>query len=288
MRGFDFAAPTTIQGALKAAKGKKSKFIAGGTNFLPDLRHAHDGLPQLVIDLSRVDALRGISQAKGEIRLGALTTLTDLLENKIIVREAPILPAMAAKFAGPIIRNRATVAGNLIDGGPAADVVPPLLALKAAVKLAGPAGKRALPLDKFFTGYRKTALRPGEIITEVAFPAPGKNHKWGYYKLARRNAMAITVVGAAVVLKMKGSVCQEAGISLGSVNPAPIRCYEAEKALEGRAVDLAAAQRAADACREAAAPIDDIRASAEYRKLMCEVLPRRLICQALNIPLDQG
>jgi CO/xanthine dehydrogenase FAD-binding subunit len=288
MRGFDFAAPTTLQGALKAAKGKKSKFIAGGTNFLPDLRHTHDGLPQLVIDISRIDALRGITLAKGEVRLGALTTITDLLENKIIAREAPILSAMAAKFAGPIIRNRATIAGNMIDGGPAADAVPPLLALKAVVKLAGPAGKRSVPLDKFLTGYRKTAIKPGEIITEVAFPAPGKNHKWGYYKLARRNAMAITVVGAAVVLKMKGNVCQEAGISLGSVNPAPIRCYEAEKIVTGKAVDLALAQKAAEACREASAPIDDIRASAEYRKLMCEVLPRRLICQALEIPLDQN
>ncbi|MEK6710770.1 MAG: xanthine dehydrogenase family protein subunit M [Nitrospinota bacterium] len=288
MRGFDFAAPTTIQGALKAAKGKKYKFIAGGTNFLPDLRHTHDGLPQLVIDLARIGGLRGISMAKGEVRLGALTTMTDLLENKLIAREAPILPAMAAKFAGPIIRNRATVAGNLIDGGPAADLVPPLLALKAAVRLAGPGGKRSVPLDKFLTGYRKTAIKAGEIITEVAFPAPGKNHAWGYYKLARRNAMAITVVGAAVVLRMKGGVCQEAGISLGSVNPTPIRCREAEKILAGRAVDLALAQRAAEACREASAPIDDIRASAEYRKLMCEVLPRRLICQALGIPLDQG
>jgi len=286
MRGFDFAAPTTIQGILKAAKGKKYKFIAGGTNFLPDLRHAHDGLPQLVIDISRVDALRGIALAKGEVRLGALTTMTDLLENKIVAREAPILPAMAAKFAGPIIRNRASVAGNLIDGGPAADAAPPLLALKAVVRLAGPAGKRAVPLDKFLTGYRKTAIKPGEIITEIAFPAPGKSHKWGYYKLARRNAMAITVVGTAVVLKMKGNVCQEAGISLGSVNPAPSRCYEAENILEGKTVDLVLAQKAAEACRAASAPIDDIRASAEYRKLMCEVLPRRLICQALNIPLD--
>ena len=288
MRGFDFAAPTTIQGALKAAKGKKYRFIAGGTNFLPDLRHMHDGLPQLVIDLSRVDALRGVSLAKGEVRMGALTTMTDFLENKIILREAPILTAMSAKFAGPIIRNRATVAGNLIDGGPAADSVPPLLALKAVVRLAGPGGKRAVPLDEFFTGYRRTVVKPGEIITEVAFPAPGKGHKWGYYKLARRNAMAITVVGAAAVLKLKGGACREAGISLGSVNPAPIRCYEAEKILEGKAVGLALAQKAAEACRAASAPIDDIRASAEYRKLMCEVLPRRLICQALGIPLDQG
>jgi len=98
--------------------------------------------------------------------------------------------------------------------------------------------------------------------------------------------MAITVVGAAVVLKMKGNVCEDAGISLGSVTPAPIRCYEAEKILVGNEVTLALAQQAAEACAAAASPIDDIRASAEYRKLMCETLPRRLICQAVGISLD--
>ena len=285
MYGFDFVAPTTVSGVLKSTVRKKYKFIAGGTNFLPDLRHQHEGGPELVIDLMRVSALREIKKSKKKITLGALTTMTDLLENKPITREAPILSAMSAKFAGPIIRNRATVAGNLIDGGPAADIVPPLLALKADVKLVSRKGKRTLPLDKFLTGYRQTAIRSGELITEVSFSLPGKNHKWGYYKLARRNAMAITVVGVAIVLKMKGKICQEAGISLGSVTPVPIRCYAAEKILEGNEVDLSLVQRAAKACKAVAEPIDDIRASAEYRKLMCEVLPRRMICQALDIPL---
>ncbi|MEE9276484.1 MAG: FAD binding domain-containing protein [bacterium] len=288
MRGFDFVAPTTVQGALKAARGKSYKFIAGGTNFLHDFRHQHEGFPKVVIDLMRIPALRGVSVKGKTVTLAALATMTDLLEDKGIAREAPILPAMAAKFAGPIIRNRASVAGNLIDGGPAADVVLPLLALKASVKLTGPRGRRTVPLDAFLTGYRQTAIKKGEIITAITFPAPGRGHKWGYYKLARRNAMAITVVGVAVVLRMKGTVCQEAGISLGSVAPVPIRCREAEAVLEGKIIDLALAQEAADACAAAAAPIDDIRASAEYRQLMCEVLPRRLICQAVGIPLDAG
>ncbi|MEE9257260.1 MAG: FAD binding domain-containing protein, partial [bacterium] len=110
MRGFDFVVPSTVQGALKAFRGKNAKFIAGGTNFLPDLRHQHDGGPQIVIDLMRIKTLRGISASKSAVRLGALTTVTELLEDKLIAREAPILQAMAAKFAGPIIRNRASVA----------------------------------------------------------------------------------------------------------------------------------------------------------------------------------
>lgn len=286
MRGFNFVAPSTVDAALKAARGKKAKFIAGGTNFLPDFRHMHNGGPELVIDLMRIKTLKGITASKNSIRLGALTTVTEILEDKTIGREAPILQAMARKFAGPIIRNRATVAGNLIDGGPAADIVPPLLALKATVKLVSTKGRRSLALDKFLTGYRQTAIKSGEIISEISFPPPGKNHKWGYYKLARRNAMAITVVGTAVVLQMKGNVCTDAGISLGSVNPAPIRCYEAEKILIGKEVTPELAQQAAEACAADARPIDDIRASAEYRKLMCETLPRRLICQAVGISLD--
>ncbi len=288
MRGFDFVTPTTVPAALKAAKGKKYKFIAGGTNFMPDLRHDHSGGIKLVIDLMRIKTLKGISASKGTVKLGALTTVTDLLRSRLIAREAPILTAMAAKFAGPIIRNRATVAGNLIDGGPAADIVPSLLALKAAVKLAGPKGRRTVALDKFLTGYRTTDINPCEIITEVTFPSPGKNHLHGFYKLARRNAMAITVVGAAVVLRMKGDTCQEAGISLGSVAPVPVRCYEAEKILEGEAITLDLTQKAAEACAAAASPIDDIRASAEYRQMMCEVLPRRLICQAAGISIDHN
>ncbi len=284
MRGFDFVAPTTISATLKAAKGKNAKFIAGGTNFMPDLRHQHDGPAKLVIDLMRVSTLHGISSTKGVVKMGALTTMTDFLADKTIRREAPILTAMSAKFAGPIIRNRATVAGNIIDGGPAADAVPPLLALKAKVNLAREKGRRTVALDKFLTGYRQTAIRPGELIASVSFPAPGRNHRWGYYKLARRNAMAITVVGVAIVLKMKRKKVEEAGISLGSVAPVPIRCYEAERMLEGNVVDFELAQRVAEACAAVATPIDDIRASAEYRKLMCEVLPRRLICQSLDIP----
>lgn len=284
MRGFDFVAPTTISATLKAAKGRSTKFIAGGTNFMPDLRHQHEGPAKVVIDLMRVSALRGISSSKGVVKLGALTTMTDLLTDRAILREAPVLAAMSEKFAGPIIRNRATVAGNLVNGGPAADAVPPLLALKAKVRLASEKGRRTIPLDKFLTGYRRTAIRANELITDVTFPAPGRGHKWGYYKLARRNAMAITVVGVAVVLKVKRKRVEEAGISLGSVTPAPIRCYEAERILEGSVVDLELAQKAAEACAAVASPIDDIRASAEYRKLMCEVLPRRLICQALDIP----
>ncbi|MED5579054.1 MAG: xanthine dehydrogenase family protein subunit M [Nitrospinota bacterium] len=288
MKGFDFVAPKTINEVLSTAKkSKKVKYIAGGTNFLPELRHQHDGPADLVIDLMRVNALRGVTVSKKTTSLGALTTITDLIENKDLNKNVPILAAMAKKFAGPMIRNRATIAGNIVDGGPAADAIPPLLALRAIVNLAGPRGKRTVPLDKFLLGYRKTAIKSGELITRISFPTPPKNHKWGYYKLARRNAMAITVVGVAVILETSGKTIKKASISLGSVNESPIRCYDAEKLLEGEKADLNIVQEASELCMEISSPIDDIRASAKYRKLMCEVLPRRLLCQALKIKMEK-
>ena len=288
MKGFDFVAPKTINEVLNTAKkSKKVKFIAGGTNFLPELRHQHDGPADVVIDLMRVNALRGVNVSKKTTSLGALTTITDLIENKDLNKNAPILGAMAAKFAGPVIRNRATIAGNIIDGGPAADAIPPLLALRATVTLAGPRGKRTVALDKFLLDYRKTDIKKGELITRISFPTPSKSHKWGYYKLARRNAMAITVVGVAVLLETSGKTIKKASISLGSVNACPIRCYEAEKLLEGQKADSQLIQKASELCNKAASPIDDIRASGKYRKLMCEVLPRRLMSQALNIEIEK-
>ncbi|MFQ5895620.1 MAG: FAD binding domain-containing protein [Nitrospinota bacterium] len=286
MRGFEFVAPRTVERVLEAIRprGLNYKLIAGGTNVCPDLRH-RTYWPDLVVDLMRVKALRYVRETKAAIKMGALTTCTDLLENKLIRRYAPVLCAMAEKFAGPPIRNRATVAGNIVDASPAADIAPPLLALKARVKVRSARGGRVIPMEEFFLDYRKVALQPGELIAEVEFPKV-RNMRWGYYKLGRRNAMAISVVSAAVVLGMNGKSCREAGISLGAVAPIPLRVRRAEGVLEGERVERAQAQKAGEEAAAASRPIDDIRGSAEYRRLMCEVLTRRLICQALQIPLE--
>jgi len=284
MREFDFLAPKTLNAALRAieARGRNYKLLAGGTNLIPDLREGNIRA-QLVVDLGGIDTLKYIREEKGTVRVGALATIADLLNSPVIKKHAPVLWEAAYRFAGPLIRNRATVGGNLVDASPAADTAVPLLALKAQVKLQSLKEQRTVGLDKFFTGYQKTVIRPGEILVEVAFPIPGHGTKQGYHKLGRRNAMAISVASVAMVLRLNGHACTDASIALGAVAPIPLRAKKAEALLLGKAVDEALARKCGGMAAASAKPIDDIRASAEYRRLLCEVLVRRILCRTLAL-----
>lgn len=284
MKGFDFLIPKSLNDALRAISNKDRNYrlLAGGTNVVPDLREG--GISQqLIVDLSGIKTLKHIKEEKGTIKIGALVTIADLLRSQLIRKHAPVLWEASYKFAGPLIRNRATVGGNLVDASPAADTAVPLLALKAQVKLRSLKGQRTVTLDKFFTDYRKTVIRPGEILTEVAFPIPLRGTKQGYHKVGRRNSMAISVASIAVVLNMNGNTCTHAGIGLGAVAPIPLRVENAEALLRGKRVDLELARRCGEVAAESVRPIDDIRASADYRRLMCEVWVRRIISQILEL-----
>jgi carbon-monoxide dehydrogenase medium subunit len=284
MNEFDFLSPQSLNAALRAinANPRSCKIIAGGTNLIPDMR-SQSASPRLVIDLGRIESLRYLKEERGQIRIGALTTISDLVESKIIKNRVPLLWEAASHFAGPIVRNRATVGGNLVDASPAADMAVPLLALKAQVKLRSLKGPRTIPLGLFFTDYRKTALRSGEILTEIAFPIPERTAKFGYHKMGRRNAMAISVVSVGVLLKMKGDICSEATVALGAVAPTPIRVSAVESLLQNKKVDLNLAQKCGELAAESAQPIDDLRASAHYRRQMCAVYVCKAICQSIGI-----
>jgi len=284
MKGFDFLAPESLNAALRAIskKGRNYKLLAGGTNVVPDLREGKIS-QQLIVDLSGIKALKYIKEEKGTVKIGALVTIAELLKSRIIKKHAPVLWEASYKFAGPLVRNRATVGGNLVDASPAADTAVPLLALKAQVKLRSLKGQRTVSLDNFFTDYRKTMIRAGEILTEVAFPIPSRGTKQGYHKVGRRNSMAISVVSIAVVLNMNGNTCSDASIGLGAVARVPFRVVSAEALLRGERVDLELARKCGELAAESVKPIDDIRASAEYRRLMCEVWVRRIISQILEL-----
>jgi carbon-monoxide dehydrogenase medium subunit len=284
MRGFDFLAPKSLNEALRSidGKGRNYKLLAGGTNLIPDIREGAIA-PRLVVDLGGIRTLKDIKEVKGTIRIGPLVTVADLLNAQVIKEHAPVLWEAARRIAGPLVRNRATVGGNIVDASPAADTAVPLLALKARVRLQSLQGQRTLPLDEFFTGYRKTAVEPGEILTEVSFPIPPGDTKQGYCKLGRRNAMAISVASVAVVLNMNGKTCADAGIALGAVAPTPLRAEKAEALLRAKRINLKLATKCGEAAAKSARPIDDLRAPAGYRSLICEVLVRRLICQCLGL-----
>ncbi len=279
---MEFLRVASVDEALAAARDGAA-FVAGGTNLVPDVLFGRKKIARAV-DISRLDELRYIEEADGKIRIGALATVTDLLDSELIRHAAPPLYESALEFAGPLVRNRASVAGNLMDASPAADLAPPLLAQDAIVELVSVEGERALPISEFFLDYRKTAVRPEELVTAIVIDPLGAEDRCAYYKLQLRRAMAIAVVGVAVVLRMNGGVCAEAAIGLGAVAAIPYRAHDAEAHLRGKEIGEAEIESAAAAAADSAQPIDDVRASASYRRKMCGVLVRRLLRKALGMP----
>ena len=279
---FELEMPRDLAGALNAlAAGGDSRTvpIAGGTNLIVDMRAKRER-PERVVALSKVGELRGMEFGVDRISIGGGTTVTDLLRSPGIAQAAPSLVESSRLFAGLMVRNTATVAGNIACGSPAADLVPPLLSLDADVTLASVGGTRTLALEEYFLDYKRDVRRPGELITRISWarlPAPSVNT---FYKLARRKGDAITVTGVALTLCAAGGMCTRARIALGAVAPVVFRARKAEAVLEGRALTPALIDEAAAAATAASSPIDDVRASAEYRLHTVEALTRRLVAQA--------
>lgn len=283
---MEFLRAKTIDEAVSAAAAPGAGFVSGGTNLVPDILFGRKNLDTLV-DISGIGELRFIEEKENSIRIGALATVTDLLNSDLIKNAAAPLYLCARDFAGPLVRNRATVAGNLVDASPAADLAPPLMVQDAELEMVSAGGERKLPLADFFLDYRKTALQPGELIRAVSIRPLGDSDRSAYYKLQLRSAMAISVVSVAIALRMDGEICSEAGIGLGAVAAVPCRAEAAERLLQGKRLGEGAVEAAAVAARESAKPIDDVRASAAYRTQMCEVLVRRLLREALGMPKNE-
>lgn len=275
---FDLFRPKTVAEALVILTEVDALPIAGGTNVIVDLR-AGKHHPTVLVDVSRPAGLRGVHQENGRLVIGGGTTISDLLAEPLIVKHAPVLAEAASVFANPLIRNRATVAGNLVDASPAADCAPPLLVLDAEVELSSLAGVRYVPLADFFVGVRKTVRRRDELLTAVRFPlSNGARQASHFHKLGLRKADAISVLSAAVALKWDDSErCSAARIALGALAPTPLRAAAAEQALLGQALTPSLVREAARLAAEATRPIDDIRGSRGYRREVTEVIVRRLL-----------
>jgi carbon-monoxide dehydrogenase medium subunit len=254
----------------------KATLIAGGTNLLPDLR-ARKIQPQVLIDLSHLKDLSYVKEDKGRIRIGGGTPIAELAASKIIRRVAPVLAEAAGQLGNPLVRNRATIAGNLAHASPAADTGVPLLALEATLVVAREGTSRQIPIEQFFRGPNRTVLKPDEIIKEISFQKPISNARMSYIKLGRRSAMAISVVSVAVVLEMEDNKCKKVRIGLGAVAPKPVRAYGVEKMLEGEEITEKLIRACSENVQKEIHPITDIRASAEYRRAMTAVLLKRLI-----------
>lgn len=269
--------------ALLAEHGKRAKVLAGGTDLVVLMR-ASKVRPEVLVSLNRVGELRRLSfHPKEGLRIGALVTHAELMENKYVRRHYPVLVETARAIAGPPVRNAASVAGNLCHAAPSADFAPPLLALDASVALFGPGGERTLPLSRFFKAPNQTALKRGEILAEIRVPAPARGSAACYCKLGVRSAMEIAMVGVAASMTLKNGACRDVRVALGAVAPTPFLAGSAAKAVEGKAPSAEVFARAGEAAAAESKPITDIRASAEYRRKMVAVLTRRALARAAGL-----
>lgn len=288
MNVAEYIAPHSLPDALgiKQEQGANARVIAGGTDLI--LRMAEQVLtPGMLIDLRRV-ALDGISAVDGELQIGASTTLTQILESAEIVQAIPALAEACRQFAGPPIRNLATLGGNIVNASPAADLVPPLLACDAEIVLASATAQRVLPLLEFFIGPGQSVLAPDEVLTEIRLPRESRPTASAFIKLGLRRSMAISIVNLTVRLTLdENGAVAEARIVLGSVAPTPIRAMAAEAMLTGQGLSDEVCEQAARKAREEASPISDVRGSRGYRDRMVEVLVRRALMAAKD-QLESG
>jgi CO/xanthine dehydrogenase FAD-binding subunit len=278
---FDLLTPQTLSEALEMlAEGAPEVVpLAGGTNVVVDLRSRRSH-PKALMDLGKLTELQGIRVDDETITVGGGTTIAQLMADPLIAELGSPLGKAAAALGNPLIRNRATIAGNLVDASPAADMAPPLLTLNAEVTLASQEGTRYVPLQDFFVGPNETVLLPSELLVAIRWPIPPPDSAAAHQKIGLRKGTACAVISASVRVEYDGSgSCRNARIALGAVAPKPIRAYAAEKALSNQPLTSEVISRAAHLSTEATNPIDDIRGSATYRRRMAKALVSRLLTQ---------
>jgi CO/xanthine dehydrogenase FAD-binding subunit len=270
--------PATLAEALGAlADGDEPRLVlCGGTDVYP--AHVTRPIERPVVDISRVDGLRGISRTgDGGWRIGATTTWTDLADASTLPPAFDGLRAAARAVGGRQIQNAGTVAGNIVNASPAADGTPNLLAHDASVEVASAArGTRLLPLASFVTGYRATALAPDELVTAVLVPAIDPAARSAFLKLGSRAYLVISIVSVAAVVVARDGIVTDARVAVGACSPVPLRLVGLEAALVGVAAG-SAAQVVRPEHLDGLSPIDDVRAPAAYRGDATLVLVRRAI-----------
>ena len=251
--------------------------MAGGTDLLVAERKTGSGGRPLVC-LERVVDLRQIAPGPdGGIVIGAAAPLSAVIRHPLVAERYPLLAMAAATVGGPAIRNMATIGGNICTASPAGDCLPPLYLLEARLELSDGENRRRVPVDTFITGPKKTVLSAGELLTAVHLPAPGDFAVRHFEKVGRRNALAVAVASLAALIRLdEGNRVAEARLAWGSVGPCVVRCPEAEDRLTGRPLSEASLREAGEAVRRTIRPIDDIRATAEYRRMLAANLLLRL------------
>ncbi|WP_372683115.1 xanthine dehydrogenase family protein subunit M [Desulfosarcina sp.] len=280
---FDFHEPRSIDEAceIMAAYGAKAKLLAGGTDLMVNMKKKIL-TPAHLVCLSRISSMHGIEEKGGRIIIGGRCTVAELTVDSLVEEKLGALRAGAKALGSPLVRNRATIGGNIGSARPAADLPPSLIAYGATAMLESRRGKRELPLGAFFKGPGFTEIDVDEILTEIRVPVPCQGEGAGYINLGVRKAQDCNIVNVAsfIALDEKNGCVKKARIVMGSVGPTPLRAATAEAVLIGQKPDESLFLKAGEAARQDCTPIDDFRGAASYRKAMVGVLTKRTLDKA--------
>lgn len=287
-----YSNPKTIGEAaelLNSLGRENTVILAGGTDVVPKInsRPEKSGyFDKPIMDLDNLNmiylgdaGLKYIKEESDKIVIGAMTTMTEILESEV-VDKVPVIKEALNILAGLTIRNTATIGGNIMNASPAADSVPPLIVLGAEAVLTSVNGDRSVPVYELFAGPGKTVAKGNEILKEIIIPV--KAGKASFIKFGRRKAESLSIVNGAAYVEMDGDICKDAVIALGAVAPTPLRIKEAEDILKGKKLSEDVIAEAAEAAVGAVKPIDDKRASGEYRKKLVKTLVKRAVANALQ------
>jgi carbon-monoxide dehydrogenase medium subunit len=280
---FDYHAPSTVGDAtaLLAKLGEDAKILSGGQSLIP-LMKLRLASPAHLVDINGIPGLAYLREAEGVLRIGGLTRESELEESDLIRARYPLLHDTSKVIADPLVRNLATVGGNLAHGDPANDHPATMLALGAELVVVGAKGERRIPIGSFFTGPFATSLKPDEVLLEIRVPAPARHSSGAYLKLERKVGDFATAAVAAQLTLGAGGTCDQVGIGLTNVGLTPIKATKAEDALRGEKLDDATIRRAAELAAEASEPAADLRGSVEYKRDLVRVLTARALRRALE------
>ncbi len=276
---FDYVAPSTVEEALAAlaSAGDEAKIMAGGQSLMPVLRMRLNA-PELIIDLGRIEGLRGVRDDGDAILVGAMTPHHEVQTDPLVREHALLVSKAVAEVADPQIRHRGTFGGALAHADPAGDLGAPALALDAEFVIAGQGGTRTVPADDFFVDLFTTALADDEILTEVRIP---KRSGWGaHYEKFVRVAHQWPIVAVAAAVQVQGGTISEARVGLTNMGSTPLRARSVEQALVGRPATDDAVRAAAASAAEGTSPPSDLNGDADYRRHLATVLTRRAVLAA--------
>jgi CO/xanthine dehydrogenase FAD-binding subunit len=276
----EFVSAATLAEALSALAGG-ARPVAGGTDLVVGARQGKSPLPDSIVAINRIDSLRGSSSANGGVRLGALATHADIAVDDVVLERFTALADASSIVGSHATRAQGTLGGNLMNASPAMEVGGPLMVFDATVKLRSASGERSVAVADLVTGPGTTVAGPDELLTEVEIPPPPEGTGSCYARLEYRRQMEIAVVGASAAVTVADGTVARACVAITALAPTIRLVPEAGEALVGSDAGAGAVQEAAEVAARAAEPISDVRASADYRRAMAEVVTRRVLVAAV-------